>query len=56
MVIAAFERSQAVIQKSTKSDPIHEPTDTELVMDKIAAEGNFNEDGGELGDDDWPVA
>lgn len=43
-------------QKPTKSDAAWVPTDTEVVIDKIAAEGNFNEHGGQLGDDDWPVA
>lgn len=39
----------------TNLDAIYHPDDTELIMTEIAAGGNSNEDGGELGDDDWPV-
>lgn len=34
---------------------VYEPTDHELLIATIIEEGNFNDDGGEPGNRDWPV-
>ena len=52
----ASELRDRIAYLMAKGSTRYDPDDTELVMSEIAAKGNFNEDGGEMGNDDWPVA